>query len=147
MVRYFFLRAAYSSSYDGAASVMRTGVSSRSDFTTPPPDISIVPLPWRYWAIRGQVSGQPVVSRDEGFMTLSGIDAVPHLQWHLSPLERLRHSLTEANLARHWGDEPCHVLDVAGGNGVTAVRLATQGHEVTVLDPAGAMLNTAIQVA
>jgi S-adenosylmethionine-dependent methyltransferase len=30
---------------------------------------------------------------------------------------------------------------------VTAVRLASQGHEVTVLDPAGAMLNTAIQVA
>jgi S-adenosylmethionine-dependent methyltransferase len=80
-------------------------------------------------------------------MTLSGIDAVQHLQWHLSPLERLRHSLTEANLARHWEDEPCRVLDVAGGNGVTAVRLASQGHEVTVLDPAGAMLSTAIQVA
>jgi S-adenosylmethionine-dependent methyltransferase len=81
-------------------------------------------------------------------MTLSGFDTnLDQLQWRLSPLERLRHSLTEANLARHWGDEPSRVLDVAGGNGVTAVRLASQGHEVTVLDPAGAVLNTAIQVA
>jgi S-adenosylmethionine-dependent methyltransferase len=81
-------------------------------------------------------------------MTLSGFDtSLDHLQWRLSPLERLRHTLTEANLARHWGDEPSRVLDVAGGNGVTAVRLATQGHEVTVLDPAGAMLSTAIEMA
>lgn len=81
-------------------------------------------------------------------MTLSGFDTnLDQLQWRLSPLERLRHTLTEANLARHWGDEPSRVLDVAGGNGVTAVRLASQGHEVTVLDPAGAVLNTAIQMA
>jgi S-adenosylmethionine-dependent methyltransferase len=81
-------------------------------------------------------------------MTLSGFDTgLDHLQWRLSPLERLRHTLTEANLARHWGDEPSRVLDVAGGNGVTAVRLAAQGHEVTVLDPAGAMLSTAIETA
>jgi S-adenosylmethionine-dependent methyltransferase len=66
----------------------------------------------------------------------------------LSPLEQLRHTLTEANLARHWDDdEPARVLDVAGGNGMAAVRLASRGHEVTVLDPAGAMLNTAIQLA
>ena len=65
----------------------------------------------------------------------------------LNPLERLRHILTEANLTRHWGDEPSRVLDVAGGSGVTAVRLASQGHEVTLLDPAGAMLSTAIQAA
>lgn len=81
-------------------------------------------------------------------MTLSGFDTnLDQLQWRLSPLEQLRHTLTEANLARHWGEEPSRVLDVAGGNGVTAVRLASQGHEVTVLDPAGAVLNTAIQVA
>ncbi|TDV40320.1 methyltransferase domain-containing protein [Actinophytocola oryzae] len=81
-------------------------------------------------------------------MTSSGFDTnLSLLQWRPSPLEMLRHVLTEANLARHWGDEPSRVLDVAGGNGVTAVRLATQGHEVTVLDPAGAMLSTAIQAA
>jgi len=82
-------------------------------------------------------------------MTVSGFDTqLDHLQqWRLSPPERLRHLLTEANLARHWGDEPARVLDVAGGNGVAAVRLATQGHEVTVLDPAGAVLSAAIELA
>jgi S-adenosylmethionine-dependent methyltransferase len=68
-------------------------------------------------------------------------------QWRPSPLEQLRHTLTEANLARHWGAEPARVLDVAGGNGMAAVRLAARGHEVTVLDPAGAVLSAAIQVA
>jgi S-adenosylmethionine-dependent methyltransferase len=68
-------------------------------------------------------------------------------RWRPSPPERLRHRLTEANLARHWGTEPSRVLDVAGGNGVAAVRLAVQGHEVTVLDPAGAVLSAAIEVA
>jgi len=71
-----------------------------------------------------------------------------HLQqWRQSPLERLRHTLTEANLARHLDAEPQRVLDVAGGNGMAAVRLAAQGHEVTVLDPAGAMLSAAIRAA
>jgi S-adenosylmethionine-dependent methyltransferase len=80
-------------------------------------------------------------------MTLSGfVPDLDHLQ-RLSPLEELRLTLTEANLSRHWGDEPSRVLDVAGGNGMAAVRLAAQGHEVTVLDPAGAMLSTAIQLA
>lgn len=77
-------------------------------------------------------------------MTLSGV--VAQLD-HLSPLEGLRHTLTEANLSRHCGDDPLRVLDVAGGNGMAAVRLASQGHEVTVLDPAGAMLSNAILMA
>lgn len=76
-------------------------------------------------------------------MTLSGVRDAERL----SPLEELRLTLTEANLARHWGTEPSRVLDVAGGNGMAAVRLAASGHEVTVLDPAGAMLNTAIMMA
>jgi S-adenosylmethionine-dependent methyltransferase len=76
-------------------------------------------------------------------MTLSGVADLEQL----SPLEELRHTLTEANLARHLGDEPVRVLDVAGGNGMAAVRLASRGHEVTVLDPAGAMLSNAILTA
>jgi S-adenosylmethionine-dependent methyltransferase len=82
-------------------------------------------------------------------MTPTGFETpLDHVQqWPLSPLERLRHTLTEANLARHWGYERSRVLDVAGGNGMAAVRLAAQGHEVTVLDPAGAMLSTAIRIA
>lgn len=62
-------------------------------------------------------------------------------------MERLRYTVTEANLFRHLGPAPLRVLDVAGGNGVEAVRLAGLGHEVTVLDPAGAMLYLAIETA
>ena len=82
-------------------------------------------------------------------MTLSGLDTQPGSvqQWRQSPLERLRHTITETNLARHLGPEPARVLDVAGGNGMAAIRLAAQGHEVTVLDPAGAMLRAAIHAA
>lgn len=79
-------------------------------------------------------------------MTLIGFDlGLPAADSR--PLERLRHTVTAANLARHLGDAPQRVLDVAGGNGVEAVRLASLGHEVTVLDPAGAMLDTAIRMA
>jgi 2-polyprenyl-3-methyl-5-hydroxy-6-metoxy-1,4-benzoquinol methylase len=63
------------------------------------------------------------------------------------PLERLRYSVTEANLLRHMASGRQRVLDVAGGHGIEAVRLAALGHEVTVLDPAGAMLSTAIDTA
>ncbi|HWM05173.1 MAG TPA: methyltransferase domain-containing protein [Actinophytocola sp.] len=63
------------------------------------------------------------------------------------PLDRLRYTVTEANLLRHLDPGPQRVLDVAGGNGVEAVRLAALGHEVTVLDPAGAMLYRAIETA
>lgn len=68
-------------------------------------------------------------------------------QWQESPLGRLRYTLTEANLLRHLDSTPQRVLDVAGGNGLDAVRLAARGHEVTVLDPAGAMLNNAKEQA
>jgi len=83
-------------------------------------------------------------------MTLSGLAARPDpiRQRHLvSPLEGIRHAVTEANLLRHVAPGSQRVLDVAGGNGVEAVRLAALGHEVTVLDPAGAMLRTAIEMA
>jgi len=79
-------------------------------------------------------------------MTLSGFDARLDL-FQQRPLERLRYAVTEANLLRHLDAAPQRVLDVAGGNGVEAVRLAALGHEVTVLDPAGAMLHRAIETA
>lgn len=79
-------------------------------------------------------------------MTLSGLDTRLD-SFRQRPLDRLRYAVTEANLLRHVSSGPQRVLDVAGGNGVEAVRLAALGHEVTVLDPAGAMLNTAIQTA
>ncbi|MFL6144069.1 MAG: class I SAM-dependent methyltransferase [Labedaea sp.] len=64
-------------------------------------------------------------------------------QWQASPWGRLRYTLAEANLLRHLDSTAQRVLDVAGGNGIDAVRLAERGHEVTVLDPAGAMLSNA----
>jgi S-adenosylmethionine-dependent methyltransferase len=86
------------------------------------------------------------LSRYEGPMTLSGLDPRVDLL-RQRPLEGLRYTVTEANLLRHLDPSPQRVLDVAGGNGVEAVRLAALGHEVTVLDPAGAMLNLAIETA
>jgi SAM-dependent methyltransferase len=80
----------------------------------------------------------------KGVMTVSGVDARPHaFRWQASPWGRLRCTLTEANLLRHLDRRPRRVLDVAGGYGLEAVRLAARGHEVTVLDPAGAMLRNA----
>ena len=79
-------------------------------------------------------------------MTSSGFATRPDLFQQL-PLERLRYTVTEANLLRHLDTGPQRVLDVAGGNGVEALRLAARGHEVTVLDPAGAMLHRAIETA
>lgn len=79
-------------------------------------------------------------------MTVSGFDTRPDV-FRLRPLERLRHLVTESNLLRHLDPTPQRVLDVAGGDGTEAVRLATLGHEITVLDPAGAMLHRAIETA
>lgn len=78
-------------------------------------------------------------------MTVPGFDTRldAFQQWQASPWGRLRYTLTEANLLRHLDSAPQRVLDVAGGNGLDAVRLAARGHEVTVLDPAGAMLTSA----
>ncbi len=57
-----------------------------------------------------------------------------------------RRLLAEANLLRHVS-APCRVLDVAGGAGHDGVPLAARGHEVTILDPAGAMLANALEHA
>jgi S-adenosylmethionine-dependent methyltransferase len=82
-------------------------------------------------------------------MTLPGFDTrlEAFQQWQASPWGRLRYLVTEANLLRHLDSAPQRVLDVAGGNGLEAVRLAALGHEVTVLDPAGAMLRIAMERA
>jgi S-adenosylmethionine-dependent methyltransferase len=78
-------------------------------------------------------------------MTLPGFDTRldAFQEWQASPWGRLRYIVTEANLLRHLDSTPQRVLDVAGGNGLDALRLAARGHEVTVLDPAGAMLRDA----
>jgi S-adenosylmethionine-dependent methyltransferase len=68
-------------------------------------------------------------------------------QWQDTPWGRLRYSLAEANLARHLDGRPLRVLDVAGGNGVDAVRLALHGHRVTIVDYSAQMLAAAREVA
>jgi S-adenosylmethionine-dependent methyltransferase len=68
-------------------------------------------------------------------------------QWQESPWGRLRYSIVEANLSHHLGDRPLRVLDVAGGNGRDAVRLAARGHHVTVLDVAPVSLDGARKLA
>jgi len=60
--------------------------------------------------------------------------------WQDGPWGRLRYTVVEANLRRHLSAAPARVLDVAGGNGLDAARLAALGHEVTVLDISPAML-------
>ncbi|PPK64615.1 class I SAM-dependent methyltransferase [Actinokineospora auranticolor] len=59
------------------------------------------------------------------------------------PQAPTRHLLAGVNLARHLTG-PSRVLDVAGGRGDDGVPLAELGHEVTILDPAGAMLADAL---
>ncbi|MGA5436871.1 class I SAM-dependent methyltransferase [Streptomyces cellulosae] len=67
-----------------------------------------------------------------------------------APWGRLRYSIAEANLARHLdglGDGPLRILDLAGGDGGGAMRLAARGHHVTIVDHAPAMLSAATERA
>ncbi|MFE0703383.1 class I SAM-dependent methyltransferase [Streptomyces sp. NPDC058872] len=68
-------------------------------------------------------------------------------EWQEAPWGRLRYALAEANLVRDLGDGcgagPRRILDLAGGDGGDALRLAARGHLVTVVDHAPAMLAAA----
>ncbi|WP_234899728.1 class I SAM-dependent methyltransferase [Streptomyces filamentosus] len=67
-------------------------------------------------------------------------------EWQEAPWGRLRYAIAEANLVRHCealSDGPLRVLDLAGGDGGDAVRLAARGHHVTIVDLAPAMLEAA----
>ncbi|MFD4371844.1 class I SAM-dependent methyltransferase [Streptomyces sp. NPDC058486] len=72
-------------------------------------------------------------------------------EWQESPWGRLRYRIAEANLVRNaeaaLGGGPLRVLDLAGGDGGDAVRLAARGHHVTVVDHAPAMLAAAAERA
>ncbi len=68
-------------------------------------------------------------------------------QWQDAPWGRLRYTLAEHNLRRHLDGRPLKVLDVAGGNGVEAARMAAAGHEVTVVDYSAEMLASAQALA
>ncbi|WP_034591035.1 methyltransferase domain-containing protein [Hamadaea tsunoensis] len=73
-------------------------------------------------------------------------------QWQDAPWGRLRYAIAAANLGRHLdhalpGGEPGRILDVAGGNGVEAIRFATDGHRVTLVDYSARMLAAARELA
>ncbi|WP_405135518.1 methyltransferase domain-containing protein [Nocardia sp. NBC_01388] len=71
-------------------------------------------------------------------------------QWQEAPWGRLRYSIAEANLVRHFesaGPVSLRVLDLGGGDGGDALRLAARGHHVTVVDFAPAMLAAAAERA
>ncbi|GCD40653.1 methyltransferase domain-containing protein [Streptomyces paromomycinus] len=71
-------------------------------------------------------------------------------EWQDAPWGRLRYTVAEANLVRRLDalpDGPLRVLDLAGGDGGDAVRLAARGHHVTIVDYAPAMLAAAAERA
>jgi len=63
------------------------------------------------------------------------------------PWGRLRYKLTQANLAKHLGQDPLYILDAGGGNGVDSLPLAEKGHSVTIVDYSGQMLRLAAEQA
>lgn len=66
--------------------------------------------------------------------------------WQDAPWGRLRYSIAEANLVRRLdslNDGPLRILDLAGGDGGDAIRLAARGHHVTIADHPPAMLAAA----
>ena len=72
-------------------------------------------------------------------------DAVNFEEYLQSPLGRLRTELIWSGLAPllEQAGSPHRVLDVGGGTGAFALRLAAQGHRVLLLDPAQGMLDLA----
>lgn len=70
--------------------------------------------------------------------------------WQEAPWGRLRYATAEANLARRLdeaGPAPLRILDLAGGDGADALRLAGRGHRVVIADYAPAMLAAAAERA
>lgn len=59
------------------------------------------------------------------------------------PWGELRYAVLNFNLARHLPQNSLNILDAGGGSGRDAIRLAQQGHVVTLLDYSQAMLEEA----
>jgi S-adenosylmethionine-dependent methyltransferase len=66
----------------------------------------------------------------------------------LTPWARLRRNQSHFNLSRHIEtSQSLHILDAGGGDGNDAIRLAEQGHTVTLLDFSEEMLEEAGRTA
>lgn len=64
-----------------------------------------------------------------------------------TPRGRLRYEQVATNAVRHLPSLPLTVLDVGGGNGLDAVRLAALGHNVTIVDTSRVSLDEVIALA
>jgi S-adenosylmethionine-dependent methyltransferase len=69
-----------------------------------------------------------------------------------TPWARVRYTVVASVLDRHIreltdGSRPLRILDLGGGDGSDSVRLASAGHEVTIVDYSEAMLELAVQRA
>lgn len=60
-----------------------------------------------------------------------------------TPWGKLRYSVGMANIQKHFHAHNARVLDVGGGIGLDAIPFAKQGHEVTLLDYSGEMIEEA----
>lgn len=69
--------------------------------------------------------------------------------WQEAPWGRLRYAVVAHVLERHLADlgDGLRIVDVGGGDGVEAVRLAAQGHQVTLVDYSEGMLDVARETA
>lgn len=69
--------------------------------------------------------------------------------WQAAPWGRLRYAIAAHVLGLHLRErgEGQRILDMGGGDGTEAVRLAAQGHRVTVVDYSEPMLELARQTA
>ena len=56
------------------------------------------------------------------------------------PWSRLKYRLAQSNLARHLGAGSFRILDAGGGNGLSSIPLAEQGHSVDIVDYSTEML-------
>lgn len=55
----------------------------------------------------------------------------------------IRHELVSRQVAQHLSEPPSRIVDIGGGAGHQALRLALLGHHVTIVDPSPAMLEQA----
>jgi S-adenosylmethionine-dependent methyltransferase len=69
------------------------------------------------------------------------------IDWGNQPWADLRYNVININLQRHFPDRPLNILDAGGGDGRDAIRLARQGHQVTLVDYSDTMLKKAQQDA
>ncbi len=56
------------------------------------------------------------------------------------PWAKLKYKLSQANLAKHLGQDQMRILDAGGGNGLASIPFAKQGHTVDIVDYSQAML-------